>query len=40
MNKSARLKMFAKEKREHPSFTFKQVWQIVKDHERKQGGKR
>jgi hypothetical protein len=25
---------FAKEKREHPSFTSKQIFQIVKDHHR------
>ena len=28
-------KMFAKERKEHPGFTVKQVWQIVKDHKKK-----
>ena len=28
-------KMFAKEKREHPSLSTKTVWQIVKDHMKK-----
>lgn len=35
MGKTKDFKMFLKEKKEHPSFTAKQVWQIVKDHKRK-----
>jgi hypothetical protein len=31
-------KMYLKEKKEHPSFTNKQITQIVKDHKRKTRG--
>lgn len=33
-------KQYMKEKKEHPSFSSKQVWQIVKDHEKKNGVKK
>lgn len=38
MAKNNTLKMFWKEKKEHPSFSDKAVWQIVRDHQKK-GGK-
>jgi hypothetical protein len=38
MQKGRNIKMFWKEKREHPSFSDKAIWKIVKDHLRK--GKR